>query len=79
MGHPSDRAKKKIVSRRRVYREMKDDEMQDNRPASDVEFTPSVKTIQKRLGSRKNDARMEKGSAAHHTAIHSGRVRSLDR
>ena len=32
-----------------------------NNPASDVAFTPAVKTIQERLGSRKNYARMEQG------------------
>ncbi len=32
-----------------------------NRPASDVAFTPAVKTIQERLGSRRNYARMEQG------------------
>jgi predicted pyridoxine 5'-phosphate oxidase superfamily flavin-nucleotide-binding protein len=32
-----------------------------NRPASDVAFTPAVKTIQERLGSRGSYARMEEG------------------
>ncbi len=33
----------------------------DARPASDVAFTPAVKTIQQRLGSRRSYSRMEQG------------------
>jgi len=40
---------------------MKNEGPNSARPASDVAFTPAVKTIQDRLGSRKNYARMEQG------------------
>jgi predicted pyridoxine 5'-phosphate oxidase superfamily flavin-nucleotide-binding protein len=40
---------------------MKRNEQPTNRPASDVAFTPAVKEIQQRLGSRANYARMEQG------------------
>jgi len=40
---------------------MKHDDSHTNRPASDVAFTPAVKTIQERLGSRRSYARMEEG------------------
>ncbi len=33
-----------------------------NHPVSDIAFTPSVKTIQERMGSRRNYARMEQGA-----------------
>jgi len=38
---------------------MKQDDPDTNRPASDVAFTPAVKTIQERLGSRRSYANME--------------------
>jgi predicted pyridoxine 5'-phosphate oxidase superfamily flavin-nucleotide-binding protein len=41
--------------------EMKHEEQNQQRPASDVAFTPAVKTIQDRLGSRRSYARMEEG------------------
>ena len=40
---------------------MKDEDRHETRPASDVAFTPAVKSIQERLGSRKGYARMEQG------------------
>ncbi len=40
---------------------MKHEDRLTNLPASDVAFTPAVKTIQERLGSRRNYARMEQG------------------
>jgi len=40
---------------------MQHEERNGQRPASDVAFTPAVKTIQERLGSRRNYERMEQG------------------
>jgi len=40
---------------------MKHEERNTQRPASDVAFTPVVKTIQERFGSRRSYARMEEG------------------
>ena len=40
---------------------MKPADRHTNRPASDVAFTPAVKTMQERLGSRRNYARLEQG------------------
>jgi predicted pyridoxine 5'-phosphate oxidase superfamily flavin-nucleotide-binding protein len=42
-------------------REMKQEDRPEQRPASDVAFTPAVKAIQERLGSRQAYARMERG------------------
>jgi predicted pyridoxine 5'-phosphate oxidase superfamily flavin-nucleotide-binding protein len=41
--------------------EMKHEDQNESRPASDVAFTPAVKAIQDRLGSRQGYARMEQG------------------
>ncbi len=40
---------------------MKHENLHANRPASDVAFTPAVKTIQEQLGSRGTYARLEQG------------------
>ena len=41
---------------------MSDQEDRTKRPASDVAFTPAVKAVQERLGSRKSYARVEQGT-----------------
>ena len=41
---------------------MSDHEHDNGRPASDVAFTPAVKAVQERLGSRKSYARVEQGA-----------------
>jgi predicted pyridoxine 5'-phosphate oxidase superfamily flavin-nucleotide-binding protein len=40
---------------------MKQEDQHPDRPASDLAFTPAVKAIQERLGSRRNYSKMEQG------------------